>query len=78
MDIVAPPHLIVMRNLSANGASEGTSVSTRGSIGRSSSMQVGSEKLRIGKREPRRIAADETATAYIASEYGAPRSTTCC
>lgn len=72
MNVVAPPHLIVMRSLLANGAFGDASVSTRGPIGRSSSMQVSSEMSRIGRREPRRIAAEETGTAYITSEDGAP------
>lgn len=48
--VAVAPHLVVLRNLSANGASEDASVSTRGPIGRSSSMQASSEKSQIGKR----------------------------
>lgn len=66
-----------MRNLSANGAFEDTSASTRGPIGCSSSMQAGLEKLRIDKGEPRRIHADRTVTAYITRGRGARWSTTC-
>lgn len=70
--------LLVVRTFSANGVSDGVSVPTRGPIGRSSSMQEGSEKTRIGRRGSRRPAADKTVNAYIASEYGAAGSTTCC